>query len=68
LARDYPGFDLGAVPPIGGGRRDPVVVDRRLAERDSIVLEAGSHEHSLRVPPADLLLIAEAEVADICVD
>src|SRR5215212_2436696 len=41
LARDYPEFDLGAVPPIGGGRRDPVVVDRRLAERDSFVLEAG---------------------------
>jgi hypothetical protein len=32
------------------------------------VLETGSHEHSLRVPAADLLLIAEAEVADICVD
>jgi Ala-tRNA(Pro) deacylase len=68
LARDYPEFDLGAVPPIGGGRRDPVVVDRRLAERDSTVLEAGSHEHSLRIPAADLLRIAEAEVADICVD
>ena len=68
LARDYPEFDLGAVPPIGGGRRDPVVVDRRLAERDTIVLEAGSHEHSLRVPAADLLRIAEAEVADICAD
>jgi len=68
IARDYPEFDLGAVPPIGGGRRDPVVVDRRLAERDSIVLEAGSHEHSLRIPAADLLRIAEAEVADICVD
>jgi Ala-tRNA(Pro) deacylase len=40
LARDYPEFDLGAVPPIGG-RRDLVVIDRRLAERDSIVLEAG---------------------------
>lgn len=32
LARDYPEFDLGAVPPIGGGRRDPVVIDSRLAE------------------------------------
>src|SRR2546428_307909 len=34
LARDYPEFDVGAVPPIGGGRRDPVVVDSRLAEHD----------------------------------
>jgi Ala-tRNA(Pro) deacylase len=67
LARDYPEFDLGAVPPIGG-RRDLVVVDRRLAERDSIVLEAGSHEHSARVPTGDLLHVTAAEVADICVD
>jgi prolyl-tRNA editing enzyme YbaK/EbsC (Cys-tRNA(Pro) deacylase) len=52
----------------GGGRRDPVVVDRRLAERDSFVLEAGSHELSLRVPTGDLLQVTGAEVADICVD
>jgi Ala-tRNA(Pro) deacylase len=68
LARDYPEFDLGAVPPFGGSSRDPVVVDRRLAGRDSIVLEAGSHEHSLRLPAADLLRIAHAEIADISVD
>jgi Ala-tRNA(Pro) deacylase len=68
LARDYPEFDLGAVPPIGGGRRDSVVVDSRLAERDSVVLEAGSHEESVRVPTGDLLRVAEAEVADICLD
>jgi Ala-tRNA(Pro) deacylase len=68
LARDYPEFDLGAVPPIGGGRRDPVVVDSRLAERDSVVLEAGSHEESVRVPTGDLLRVTEAEVADICPD
>jgi len=68
LARDYPEFDLGAVPPIGGGRRDPVVVDSRLAERDSVVLEAGSHEESVRVSTRDLLRVSEAEVADICAD
>jgi Ala-tRNA(Pro) deacylase len=68
LAREYPEFDLGAVPPIGGGRRDPVVIDSRLAERDSIVLEAGSHEESVRVSLGDLLRVTEAEVADICAD
>jgi Ala-tRNA(Pro) deacylase len=68
MARDYPEFDLGAVPPIGGGRRDPVVVDRRLAAGDSIVLEAGSHEHSARLPTGDLLHVTRAEVADICAD
>jgi Ala-tRNA(Pro) deacylase len=51
LARDYAEFDLGAVPPIGGGRRDPVVIDSRLAERASVILEAGSHEESVRLRP-----------------
>ena len=67
LARDYPEFDLGAVPPIGGGRHDPVVIDSGLAERDSVILEAGSHEESVRLATADLVRVADAEVADICV-
>jgi Ala-tRNA(Pro) deacylase len=68
LARDYPEFDLGAVPPIGGARRDPVVLDSRLAERASVVLEAGSHEESVRIATTDLLRVTDAEVADICAD
>jgi Ala-tRNA(Pro) deacylase len=68
LARDYPEFELGAVPPVGGARRDPVVLDSRLAERDSIVLEAGTHDASVRVSAADLLRVSNAEVGDICAD
>jgi Ala-tRNA(Pro) deacylase len=68
LARDYPDFELGAVPPVGGARSDPVVVDRRLAERGSIVLEAGSHEQSVRLSASDLIRAAKAQVADICED
>ena len=66
LSRDYPEFDLGAVPPVGGSRHDPVVVDRRLTERDSVVLEAGSHEESVRIATSDLLRVTDAQVADIC--
>jgi len=66
LARDYPEFDLGAVPPLGGGGDDRVLVDRRVAERDSVVLEAGSHEESLRMKTADLVRLTDAQVVDIC--
>jgi Ala-tRNA(Pro) deacylase len=66
LRRDYPDFDLGAVPPVGGARRDPVIVDRRVKARASVVLEAGSHEQSVRVASDDLVRAAGAEVADIC--
>jgi Ala-tRNA(Pro) deacylase len=65
LARDYPDFELGAVPPFGG-REDQVIVDERLAARDSVVLEAGSHERSVRLKAVDLVALTKAQVADIC--
>src|SRR5687768_11950924 len=68
LARDYPEFELGAVPPVGGSRRDPVVIDRRIAERESIVLEAGSHDKSIRVAREALIRLTGAKVADIAQD
>lgn len=68
MKRDFPEFELGAVPPLGGGRRDPVVVDGRVAERDLIVLEAGSHDESVRISARELVRAAGAEVAEICED
>ena len=66
MKRDYPDFDLGAVPPFGGKEGDRVIIDSRLAARDSIVLEAGSHERSVRLKSADLVRLTQAEVSDIC--
>ena len=65
LARSYPDFELGAVPPLGG-REDQVLVDERLAGRDSVVLEAGAHDRSVRLKAADLVRLSQAQVADIC--
>ena len=67
LRRDYPDFELGAVPPFGGGR-DPVLLDARLAEREKVVLEAGSHDQSVRLRTADLLALTDADVADLAQD
>jgi Ala-tRNA(Pro) deacylase len=64
LARDYPEFELGAVPPFGG-RDDRVIVDEQVAGRDAVVLEAGSHERSVRLKAADLVRLTQAQVADI---
>jgi Ala-tRNA(Pro) deacylase len=65
LARDYSDFALGAVPPFGG-REDQVLVDERIARRDSVVVEAGSHEKSARLKTTDLLRLTRAQVGDIC--
>jgi Ala-tRNA(Pro) deacylase len=64
LARAYPDFELGAVPPFGG-TEDRVIVDERLGARDSFVLEAGSHDRSVRLKAADLVRLTSAQVADI---
>jgi Ala-tRNA(Pro) deacylase len=66
LARDYPDFELGAVPPFGGASRDRVLVDVRVAEQHAVVLEAGSHDQSIRIGTTDLLTLTEADIVDIC--
>jgi Ala-tRNA(Pro) deacylase len=66
LAREYPEFELGAVPPLGGAAGDRVLVDSRVAKQRSVVLEAGSHEQSVRLETADLLRLTAGEIVDIC--
>jgi Ala-tRNA(Pro) deacylase len=68
LAETYPMFELGAVPPFGGPVDDRVVVDRRLAGSESIVVEAGTHTESVRLSSTDLIRLVGAETADICAD
>lgn len=68
LAGAYPEFELGAVPPLTGGDGDRVLMDRRLLETDSIVLEAGTHEQSLRLRTADLVELSGATPADLSED
>ena len=66
LAGAYPTFELGAVPPVGGPVDDRVVVDRRLADRETIVIEAGSHDESVRLATTDLLVLSHAAIGDLC--
>jgi Ala-tRNA(Pro) deacylase len=65
LVREYPQFELGAVPPVGGPK-DRVILDRRLAGRDTFVIEAGSHDRSVRLRPQALIASADILVEDIC--
>jgi Ala-tRNA(Pro) deacylase len=65
LGAAYPAFELGAVPPFGGPAGDRVIVDRMLAELDEVVLEAGSHDQSVKMRTSDLLTLSGAEVAEI---
>ena len=68
LAGAYPMFELGAVPPFGGPTGDRAIIDNRLTELDSIVIEAGSHRESVRITVQDLLSLTGADLANICED
>ena len=68
MARDYPEFALGAVPPLGGSHADPVILDRRLAEREWLVFEAGSHDDSVRIRTEEVIRLTSAQTADLCQD
>jgi len=67
MGRDYPEFELGAVPPLGG-REEAVVVDSKVAALDQVVFEAGTHDRSVRVKAADVVSVTRARVADVSVD
>jgi len=65
LAGSYPQFELGAVPPFSGPAGDRVVIDRKLANCEHIVLEAGVHDTSLRLRTEDLIVVADGLLADV---
>jgi len=66
LAEVYPEFELGAVPPVGGHAGDRVLIDRRLTDHDTIVIEAGTHDESLRVKTTELLILTHASIGNLC--
>jgi len=54
IARDYPEFELGAVPPMGDLARTPLIVDPSVIEHDEIMFAAGNQSESVRMSTRDL--------------
>jgi Ala-tRNA(Pro) deacylase len=65
LRRDFPSFELGALPPFGTSPL-PEIVDIRLLRHDRVICAAGEHTRSVLVDVLDLVRITEPRVADIC--
>jgi Ala-tRNA(Pro) deacylase len=66
LERDFPMFDVGAMPPLGPMMPMPEIIDVHLLYMDRIVCAGGDHRHSLRVDPRDLVRVCEPRVASLC--
>ena len=61
---DLTGVSIGAVPPFGTLIGIPTYLDRRVAENDRIVFNAGSHTRSVMMSPEDLVAITDPTIGD----
>jgi Ala-tRNA(Pro) deacylase len=66
LERDFPMFDVGAMPPLGTMMPMPEVIDVHLLYHEQIVCAGGDHRHALRLDPRDLVRMCEPRVASVC--
>jgi Ala-tRNA(Pro) deacylase len=68
MATEFPGFELGAIPPLGAMLPAAEIVDRRLLDHERVLCNGGDHEHSLLLDPRDLVRVSSAVEADICAE
>lgn len=68
IARDFPSFEIGAVPPFGPIMPAAEVLDSALIGQQRILCPAGDHQHSVLVDPREIVRITAARVADISQD
>ncbi|HEX2411493.1 MAG TPA: YbaK/EbsC family protein [Solirubrobacteraceae bacterium] len=66
LERDFPMFDVGAMPPLAPMVPMPEILDVHLLYHERILCAGGDHGHALRLDPRDLLRVCEPRVAAIC--
>ena len=64
FASAFPDCEVGAMPPFGNLYGVPVVVDRSLAEDDTIVVQAGTHTDTLSLKYADFARLVNPTVAE----
>jgi Ala-tRNA(Pro) deacylase len=55
LLRDFPGIELGALPPLGSLLGAPLYVDQEVLQHEMVVFAAGSQTESVQLTTADLL-------------
>ena len=55
LLRDFPGIELGALPPLGSLLGAPLYVDQEVLQHETVVFAAGSRTESVQLRTADLL-------------
>lgn len=66
LQRDFPQFELGAVPPLPQLLGLRGYADRELLNHDTIIFCGGTHTDSVRMNCADFINMVQPEIVDLC--
>ena len=65
MSRDFPQFELGAVPPLGELLDLPVYLDERLLTHDTILFTGGTHTDSVKMRVSDFFNLTESILVDM---
>jgi Ala-tRNA(Pro) deacylase len=68
IARRFPEFELGALPPFGPILNVEEIVDRRLLDHERVLCSGGDHRHSVRIDPNEMVRVGSATVGDLAKD
>lgn len=64
MATDFPGYEVGAIPPLGPDT-PAALIDMRLLAYEHVLVPAGDHEHSFLLDPADIVRVTAAQTVDL---
>jgi Ala-tRNA(Pro) deacylase len=65
IEKDFPNYELGAVPPLGSLVGAPTYVDPEVMGHDTLVFAAGTQTESIRVRSEDLFRNESVTVAPL---
>ncbi len=66
IAREFPAFDPGALPPFSGLLGTHEILDASLLGHERVLCSAGDHHHTLEISPREIERLGEPLVADVC--
>lgn len=65
IEKDFPGYELGAMPPLGSLHGAPTFVDPEVMRHDTLVFAAGTQTESVKVRAEDLFRTEPVTVAPL---
>lgn len=65
MAKDYPGYEIGAVPPLGELFGVKVYLEKQLIPHDVVIFSGGTHTDSVKMKCQDFVSLVKPEIDDL---